>query len=323
MPFSTRMTLFFALRLSCGALALLYPSQLRWAFALGSLQFVLLPMSLFVAVTQIIALAPALFIAHLLLYRPLEALVQAVLPAQVAALASLSVDTRFVAAFFVIDQLACVFCLFRVPGHGRSEPMALKRVLHSVGFGFLNCKTYFLVLLLHMRAAGVAINGAAAPSARSLPRSHPLACAGGVWIIDAVLGLSPRLAKVRCAPLLASREPTVRVVPAHQLISAWGLHWAALFYHQHRLAHMPGVYEDAHKFHHFLHDASAFDAHIYGSGQLHTCARARALRSCFAATFRCSRGVLHPLDGDSLGRVAAVDAAVSRVRRSCGRAWRC
>eukprot|EP01035_Chromulina_nebulosa_P026510 gene26510-34714_t len=34
----------------------------------------------------------------------------------------------------------------------------------------------------------------------------------------------------------------------------------------HRLAHLPGVYLQAHKAHHFLHDATAFDAHIYGSG---------------------------------------------------------
>ena len=29
---------------------------------------------------------------------------------------------------------------------------------------------------------------------------------------------------------------------------------------------MPLVYEHAHKAHHYLHDSTAFDAHIYGSG---------------------------------------------------------
>ena len=44
------------------------------------------------------------------------------------------------------------------------------------------------------------------------------------------------------------------------------MHWSALFYHQHRISDAPFVYHDAHKFHHYLHDTTAFDAHIYGSG---------------------------------------------------------
>jgi sterol desaturase/sphingolipid hydroxylase (fatty acid hydroxylase superfamily) len=44
------------------------------------------------------------------------------------------------------------------------------------------------------------------------------------------------------------------------------MHWAVLFYHQHRLAHAPVVYAQAHKFHHKLHGSTAFDAHLYGSG---------------------------------------------------------
>ncbi len=44
-------------------------------------------------------------------------------------------------------------------------------------------------------------------------------------------------------------------------------HWSELFYLQHRLAHLPRVYEHAHKAHHYLHDTTAFDAHLYGSGQ--------------------------------------------------------
>jgi len=39
-----------------------------------------------------------------------------------------------------------------------------------------------------------------------------------------------------------------------------------LFYHQHRIAHLPHVYQDAHKFHHRMHDTTAFDGHIYGAG---------------------------------------------------------
>ena len=62
---------------------------------------------------------------------------------------------------------------------------------------------------------------------------------------DAVLGISPAVGRV---------------------FSKLTMHWAALFYHMHRIAHLPGVYDQAHKAHHYLHDATAFDAHLYGSG---------------------------------------------------------
>ena len=39
-----------------------------------------------------------------------------------------------------------------------------------------------------------------------------------------------------------------------------------LFYTEHRLNHCPVVYQHAHKMHHYLHDTTPFDAHIYGSG---------------------------------------------------------
>jgi len=38
------------------------------------------------------------------------------------------------------------------------------------------------------------------------------------------------------------------------------------FYVEHRIGHMPRVYPHAHKMHHYLHDSTSFDAHIYGSG---------------------------------------------------------
>eukprot|EP00929_Paragymnodinium_shiwhaense_P124127 TRINITY_DN9907_c0_g1_i1.p1 TRINITY_DN9907_c0_g1~~TRINITY_DN9907_c0_g1_i1.p1 ORF type:complete len:570 (-),score=90.76 TRINITY_DN9907_c0_g1_i1:411-2120(-) len=38
------------------------------------------------------------------------------------------------------------------------------------------------------------------------------------------------------------------------------------FYVEHRIGHMPIVYQHAHKMHHYLHDTTSFDGHIYGSG---------------------------------------------------------
>ena len=39
-----------------------------------------------------------------------------------------------------------------------------------------------------------------------------------------------------------------------------------LFYHQHRMAHLPIVYQHAHKLHHHLQGATAFDAGVWGWG---------------------------------------------------------
>jgi sterol desaturase/sphingolipid hydroxylase (fatty acid hydroxylase superfamily) len=38
------------------------------------------------------------------------------------------------------------------------------------------------------------------------------------------------------------------------------------FYHSHRISHLPKIYEDGHKFHHFFNYASPFDSHIFGVG---------------------------------------------------------
>jgi len=65
------------------------------------------------------------------------------------------------------------------------------------------------------------------------------------WLLAAAIPLGPMVSKV------ASRL---------------ALDWSVLFYHAHRLAHLPVVYQDAHKMHHYFHDASPYDAHLYGSG---------------------------------------------------------
>merc|ERR1711971_1499900 len=52
-----------------------------------------------------------------------------------------------------------------------------------------------------------------------------------------------------------------------QLLRLLGLPcFGVTFYLEHRIGHCPVVYAHAHKMHHYLHDTTAFDAHIYGSG---------------------------------------------------------
>ena len=73
-------------------------------------------------------------------------------------------------------------------------------LIHAV-WGFLNTKTYTIVLLLHMMNSGVTI---------------PI----WIWLIDAKFQVTTNISK---------------------FVSYYWMHWVELFYHQHRMAHLPKV----------------------------------------------------------------------------------
>merc|ERR1712079_536092 len=113
-----------------------------------------------------------------------------------------NVGPAFVIGFFLADQALCVYCHAFTP----SKKFPLKETFTHAVWGFLNTKTYTLVVLLHMMNAGVAI---------------PL----WLWALDAYFKVTERLAYT---------------------VSRHWAHWLELFYHQHRMAHLPKVYEHAH-----------------------------------------------------------------------------
>eukprot|EP00047_Mylnosiga_fluctuans_P007399 m.253066 g.253066 ORF g.253066 m.253066 type:complete len:422 (+) comp18135_c0_seq1:29-1294(+) len=222
--FSFKMASFFAIRLAAVFAALTGGAVLT--IAVLSLQFVLLPYSLFVALAELAVLFPAIFAGHYLVnfvaIWALKALSAVGLPDLLAY--TVNITPTFIFAFFVVDHVLCASCVWRTP-RCPSAPVTAARLAKSVALGFLNCKTYFVILLALVQGS-VQI---------------PIA----IWVLDAIFGLSPII---------------------NRLLGRLGMHWAALFYTQHILAHVPGVYQDAHRFHHALHDTTAFDAHIYGSG---------------------------------------------------------
>lgn len=190
--------------------------------AVSAIQFVIMPYSFVVALSQLVALAPMLYLSHLVGFGFLHFLISAFMPS-LHQMVSITIDTRFVVAFLCIDQLLCFLTLFWLPGE-TPERKPVGRVIKSIVWGFLNCKSYVLVLLLLIRGTQVNLM---------------------LWVLDAVFGLTNRMGSFLCNHLL---------------------HWAPLFYSQHRIGHLPLVYEHAHKFHHHLHGTTSFDAHIYGSG---------------------------------------------------------
>ena len=109
-----------------------------------------------------------------------------------------------------------------------SMPFGARRLAWHVAYGTLNTKTYFVVVL---------------------------GCLRGLRFDIAELLLASMLSYLYQVAYLDRGVPSLGV-PC----------FGALFYVEHRIGHLPEVYAHAHKMHHFLHDTTPWDAHIYGNG---------------------------------------------------------
>ena len=216
--FTFRMIFFFVIRSICVVTA--YYGSLYLTVLISLLQFVALPYSFFVAFAKIIELFPPLFMSSMLVFPILQYIKSFVAPQFYY---TITINNNFIICFFLIDQILCLICTFITP-RGKTVQMTTERILKSVFFGFINTKSYFLVLLFLLRGVNLSLF---------------------VWIFDAILNISGRISQ-----FMNGKIPC----------------WEILFYHQHRIAHLPYVFQDAHKFHHYLSDTTSFDAHIYGSG---------------------------------------------------------
>eukprot|EP00750_Incisomonas_marina_P018185 INCI2745.1.p1 GENE.INCI2745.1~~INCI2745.1.p1 ORF type:complete len:382 (+),score=52.80 INCI2745.1:98-1243(+) len=110
-----------------------------------------------------------------------------------------------------------------------SEPFGFWRLLKHIVYGTLNTKTYFLVVF-------ALLNGLRVDAA--------------VFLLTSVMSY-----------FVYSKGIFVKTLSLLGLPS-----FPILFYCEHRINHCPVVYAHAHKMHHYLHDTTAFDGHIYGSG---------------------------------------------------------
>jgi len=229
--YRTTLILLFVVRFMCFYTA--WYGNVYGTLAISALQFVVAPYSLFVSFGMAVALLPPIYMSHYLAFGLIEksaSLLQAyVLPSfvtsnlsSIAVFMNLPINPAFILVFFIIDQSLCFYIHFFTPSKKFTSQETL---IHAV-WGFLNTKTYTIVLLLHMMNSGVTI---------------PI----WIWLIDAKFQVTRKISK---------------------FVSYHWMHWVELFYHQHRMAHLPKVYEHAHKLHHFLHGTLSFDAHIYGNG---------------------------------------------------------
>merc|ERR550517_1994755 len=203
--YRTTLLLLFSIRLACVFTA--WQGNTTATLLLASSQFLIAPYSLFVSIALAVALAPPIYLSHYVSFSLIQAsasIIAAVTPDSVLSLPAalqpychLTIGPAFVICFFLVDQALCVYCHTFTP----SKKFPLKETLTHVVWGFLNTKTYTLVVLLHMMNAGVTI---------------PL----WLWALDAYFQVTQRL--------------------SFAISSQWA-HWVELFYHQHRMAHLPKV----------------------------------------------------------------------------------
>jgi hypothetical protein len=201
--------------------------------AISVLQFVVAPYSFFAAVAAWLGILPYYFI-HWAFFAVIQTGTHVLYShSPVAArYLQLPITMRFIGGWFIVDQLSCLLLCFWHPV-GKPARVAPKRILQSVAYGFLNAKTYWLILLLCLRGFRIDL------------------------LAIVIVAFMPAGISRRVTSLLQRLLPRLAV---HTTFSH------VMFYHYHRAVHLPGPYNEAHRHHHYLPDATPFDAHQYGSG---------------------------------------------------------
>merc|ERR1712110_1290111 len=135
LSYKMTLALLMILRLLC----LVTASQglLVLTLVISSLQFLVAPYSLFVSLALALALCPPIYCCHYLV-------------TSLDPYLHISITPMFILAFFTIDQLACLYCHLMTP----CKQFTVRETLTHVVWGFLNTKTYTLVLLLHLMSSG-------------------------------------------------------------------------------------------------------------------------------------------------------------------------
>lgn len=244
-----------------------------WVMAVTLVQFFWSPLSFFSSMANFMALASRLFLPHTLLalglhcvFHTLFRLVQYLYINKSLQLAlhslqdlfRLKISWGFIIMFFLLDQLVCLaLCFGKISSVGKTEVISWKRLWQSFWYGGLNCKTYQVLILLILYSQH--------HQPQQQQQNHELDHHGGdAYLVSSSSSSSTGINLLPCL-FDALMGGAISKGLASFLQPRLGS-WSVGFYSAHRLAHLPLVYEQAHKQHHYLHGTTAFDAHIYGSG---------------------------------------------------------
>ena len=193
-------------------------------------QFLIAPYSLFVSITAGLTLIFYLLLPHYLAFAGLQYLTS-FLPQSpwLSWLASWGQIPITPLTIGLFVLLDQMLCLHTMLTPEAATYPSSKILMYAL-HGFVNSKTMTLVVLF-------------------LCKHHHPTLSLWHWIVEGFLA-----------------KATTRI---SGLLSSSTLHSNVLFYHQHRMAHLPVVYQHAHKLHHapgHMAATSAFDASLYGCG---------------------------------------------------------
>jgi len=219
--FGVRLLALLVLRLVC-IIYVIWIGNLRVALLLSLIQFFISPYSFAVCIQSLISVTPQLFVGHYFAHFILTI----ILPESFSF--KVPINVYMICSFFLVDQLLSVYSLY-LSKYGRTEPICWDWLcIHSL-YGFLNNKSYYLILLPLLYHNCFEFNLT-------------------IFLIEYLIGLDLRIRN-----FFFNRVFTKAFV-------------SGIFYHQHRVAHLGALYGHAHKLHHFLQGTSPFEADIYGTG---------------------------------------------------------
>ena len=207
--------------------------SLTITFTLGLIQFLLAPYSFFVSFARAVEMSVPILIPHFLVFSSMNWLYS---------LVERNISTfPFLSSVFswghlpINGQTIIIFflvdqatCLYATCFYPDIKQYTANKIIHHVLYGFLNTKTMHLIILFHCWNQ----------------KQH---LSIWQWLLDGVI-----------------LNATVKIGSLFQKNLFRNM--SAMFYHQHRMAHLPIVYQHAHKLHHHLQGATAFDAGVWGCG---------------------------------------------------------
>eukprot|EP00931_Biecheleriopsis_adriatica_P100989 TRINITY_DN76218_c0_g1_i1.p1 TRINITY_DN76218_c0_g1~~TRINITY_DN76218_c0_g1_i1.p1 ORF type:complete len:610 (+),score=105.65 TRINITY_DN76218_c0_g1_i1:76-1830(+) len=227
--FQTMLAASFAVRaLQCLAV---FSAGWHVGLTMGLLQFVVAPLSLTGSFIRLLTNVSDCVLHYSCSALAALALAGAtlLLKAATGAYLTLPTVTITIGSRFLLAFFSIDFILNVVVHLNTSESFGLRRMAVHVIYGTFNTKTYFLVVLGCLLQYQLDIG--------------LLLLASGLTMAARKYGVFDRALKLLGWPC-----------------------FSVCFYVEHRIGHLPIVYQNAHKMHHYLHDSTAFDAHVYGSG---------------------------------------------------------
>lgn len=211
----------------CLIFAAYQKANLSTIILINSMQFFVAPFSLFVSTVYFFCYLLPMVLPHLLVNATLKISLNLICPSVINSL-SIPISTIFITVFLLIDQLICLIMSLNGTPKLKCQKFPLREFITHMWFGNLNCKTYFLVLFFALNNYSFSVNTVA-------------------LLVDWYFNLTEKI--------------------SYMISKQTRLDSSCLFYHMHRIAHLPRVYQHAHKLHHHLQGSNAFDAHhLYGSG---------------------------------------------------------